>query len=198
MCNRAGPSAQLDTPPQRYFDQRVWWSAVIESHLYDLATRARSPDSSRTMQGGLGPAPTLLSIAISCDDSGGSTKRWVQDHPPGEVRILDAFVRVLRSGRSIAYEPSAIVWHIHRASYDELRPHMYGYGVGLGAYMTKYLSQRATRRDVLKRLPRSAIHMLRLWGRPSDGGGGRPSLVIAEARGLVAGPLAYRRARRAH
>ncbi len=35
------PSAQLDTPPQRYFDQRVWWSAVIESHLYDLATRAR-------------------------------------------------------------------------------------------------------------------------------------------------------------
>ena len=145
MCNRAGPFRAVGhTFRKRYFDQRVWWSAVIESHLYDLAARAgESPTLPVRCGGGSGPAPTLLSIAISCEDSGGSTKRWVQGHPPGEVRISTLSSESCDPACSIAYEPSAIVWHIHRASFDELRPHMYGYGVGLGAYMTKYLRSKS-------------------------------------------------------
>ncbi|PWW21801.1 GT2 family glycosyltransferase [Geodermatophilus normandii] len=66
---------------------------------------------------------------------------------------IDAFVRVLRAGSSIAYEPSALVWHHHRADLAGLRRQMYGYGSGLTAFATKCLLDPGTRRDVLRRVP---------------------------------------------
>ena len=48
---------------------------------------------------------------------------------------LDAFLRVVLDGRTLVYEPAAIVRHYHRRDYASLRRQAYGYGVGLGAYL---------------------------------------------------------------
>lgn len=190
------PSAQLDTVSQRYFDQRVWWSTGIEPHVFDLATRA---GESRLFPFDAGRIGTGANFAIEralIRDLGGFDEALGAGSPTRGGEDLDAFVRVLRAGRSIVYEPSAIVWHIHRAELEELRPHLFGYGEGLGAYIAKYVADPTTRWELLGRLPEAALHMVGLWGRADDGGGSRPSLIMSEVRGMAAGPLAYWKAKR--
>jgi len=49
---------------------------------------------------------------------------------------LASFAAVLEAGFKLVYEPRAIVWHFHRRGESGLRRQAYGYGVGLGAYLT--------------------------------------------------------------
>jgi GT2 family glycosyltransferase len=188
------PSAQLDTQFQRYFDQRVWWSSRVEPHVYDLAETA---GESRLFPFDAGRIGTGANFAVDrelIERIGGFDQALGAGSPTRGGEDLDAFVRVLRAGRSIVYEPSAIVWHLHRAAFEELRRQLYGFGMGLSAYVTKYLADPTTRWQLLKRIPPGVLHMLSLWGRGE--GGSHSSLVLAEARGMMAGPFAYRRARR--
>ncbi|WP_431306387.1 glycosyltransferase family 2 protein, partial [Streptomyces exfoliatus] len=48
---------------------------------------------------------------------------------------LLSFFRVLAHDRSLAYEPTAIVWHRHRRTPDGARRAGLGYGAGFGAYL---------------------------------------------------------------
>ena len=190
------PSAQLDTPFQLYFDQRVWWSSGLEPHVYDLAERTRESRLFPFDAGKIGTGANFALERALIERIGGFDETLGAGSPTRGGEDLDAFVRVLRAGRSIVYEPSAIVWHLHRASFIELRRHLYGYGMGLSAYITKYLADPATRGQLLRQVPSGVIHMLGLWGRADAEGGSHSSLVFAEARGMAAGPLAYWRASR--
>lgn len=167
------PSAQLDTPSQRRFDERVWWSSSTDPHVYDLARR---DDESRLFPFDAGTIGTGANFAIDRDlirDIGGFDEALGAESPTLGGEDLDAFVRVLRAGRSIVYEPSAIVWHIHRLAAEELRGHMYGYGVGLSAYIAKYLADPATRGDVFQRIrPAYSTSFAFGIGRPAAGRAG--------------------------
>lgn len=46
------------------------------------------------------------------------------------------FVRLLADGGRLAYEPSAVVRHVHRREISELRGQLWGYGVGFSAMLT--------------------------------------------------------------
>jgi GT2 family glycosyltransferase len=167
----------------------------MQPHVYNLAEKAHE---SRLFPFDAGTMGTGANFAIDralIERLGGFDEALGAGSPTRGGEDLDAFVRVLRAGLSIVYEPSAIVWHVHRATLEELREHMYGYGLSLTAYITKYLADPATRGELLQRVPLGMLHMLKLWRRTDAGRGGKPSLVLAEARGMVAGPLAYRRAR---
>ena len=190
------PSAQLDTPFQLYFDQRVWWSSGLEPHVYDLAESAGESPLFPFDAGKLGTGGNFALERELMKRMGGFDEGLGPGSPTGGADDLDAFVRVLRAGRSIVYEPSAIVWHLHRAAIGELRNQLFGYGMGLSAYVTKYLADPATRSQLLRRIPSGVAHMFSLWGRPDAGIGRHPSLVLAEARGMAVGPFAYWRARR--
>jgi GT2 family glycosyltransferase len=187
-------SAQLDTPFQQYFDQRVWWSSRVEPHVYDPAERAGESPLFPFDAGRLGTGANFAIDRELIDRLGGFDPALGAGSPTRGGEDLDAFVRVLRAGRTIVYEPSAIVWHLHRAAFEELRRQLYGFGVGLSAYVTKYLADPATRWQLVRRIGPGVLHMLSLWGRAE--GGSHSSLVLAEARGMMAGPFAYRRARR--
>lgn len=189
------PSAQLDTPFQQYFDQRVWWSKRVEPHVYDLAEPARESELFPFDAGRLGTGANFAIDRELVERIGGFDPALGPGAPTRGCDDMDAFVRVLRAGRTIVYEPSAIVWHLHRAAFGELHRQLYGFGMGLSAYITKYLADPATRWQLLRRIPPAVLHMLSLWGRPK-GGGDHPALILAEARGMMAGPFAYRRARR--
>jgi hypothetical protein len=106
------------------------------------------------------------------------------------------FVCVLRSGRSLVYEPSAIVWHVHRADVRDLRRQLFYYGVGLTAFLTKYLADLQTAGEIIKRLPEGVRRGSRMWSPSAIGGRAPASFVVAEALGLVTGPLAYVRGRK--
>lgn len=69
---------------------------------------------------------------------------------------LDIFYRVLRSGRTMVYEPRYAVYHEHRETLPQLRRQYWSWGLGFMAFLTK--SRRAD--PALQRKQRA---ILRWW-----------------------------------
>ncbi len=191
------PSACLDNAAQQYFDRRVSWSAALNAQVYAMESADASTPLFPFDAGSFG---TGANFAVDRDVvariggfdaalGAGTRSRGSED--------LDMFVRVLRAGGALAREPSAIVWHRHRAGVRDLRRQMSDFGVALGAYLTKQLTDRETRHDLLRRVPGGAMHMLGLWRRAGARQRGDLDLILAELWGVARGPFAYRGARRA-
>jgi GT2 family glycosyltransferase len=111
---------------------------------------------------------------------------------------LAMLVELLTSGFELAYEPSAIIQHSHRATFPELERQLYGYGIGFTAMLTALMLRNpwhavgaasvvpAWLRSL--RDPAAAKQVNRAEDYP-------PELARAEFRGMLAGPAAYLRAR---
>lgn len=110
---------------------------------------------------------------------------------------LLAFFRVVAGGRTLAYEPGAIVWHRHRRTADALKAQAFGYGAGLGAYLTGALIHEPRMRTaLLRRLPGGIRYAAtRARGRAQPGTGWSRKLALLEIGGLLYGPLGYLRSR---
>jgi glycosyltransferase involved in cell wall biosynthesis len=78
---------------------------------------------------------------------------------------LAIFLQVIMHQKVLAYEPSAIVHHLHRREYDKLRQQVYGYGVGYIAYIIHMLLLYPVLWiDLLTKIP---VDILRLTFSPS-------------------------------
>lgn len=112
---------------------------------------------------------------------------------------LEMFFRALKAGATLLYEPSAIVRHRHRATYDELKTQLTNNGVGFYAYLVRsahaYPDERIGFLQFgtwwfwywsLRRLARSVA---RPGEFPRD-------LILAELKGSITGLTRYPRARR--
>ncbi len=189
------PSARLDTPAERYFDRRVAWSSSLQPRIYDLEARRGTSPLFPFDAGALGAGANFgverdLAVRLGGFDpalGAGSPARGGED--------LDMFVRVLQAGAKLAYEPSAIVWHFHRVDMASLRSQMRGYGVGLGAYLTKQMMVSGSRSALVRGAPRGVAHMLWLWRRGDRGAASTGGMAVFEALGLAQGPLAFARGR---
>ena len=190
------PAAQLDHASQQYFDRRYSWAAHLEPRVYDLAN---GRDTSALYPYSAGIFGTGANFAVDrelLEDLGGFDEALGAGSPAGGGEDLDAFVRVLRAGRSLVYEPSAVVWHVHRPGAAAQRRQLFYYGVGLTAFLSKYVADPRTTGEILARLPEGARRLRRIWT-PAEVAGRAPApLVTAEALGMLAGPLAYYRGRR--
>ena len=110
---------------------------------------------------------------------------------------LLAFFRVAAAGHSVVYQPDALVWHQHRQHESALADQAFGYGVGLGAYLTAAIAREPRMVPLLlRRLPRGVLYALRN-SRPdaADPEAWPSRLARLERRGLLYGPVAYGRSR---
>jgi GT2 family glycosyltransferase len=111
---------------------------------------------------------------------------------------LEMFFRVLKEGGTLVYEPSAIVRHRHRRTYDELRTQLANNGIGFYAYLVRTAEAYPDERTAivrlgawwfwqwnLRRLGRSFIRPAEF---PRD-------LILAELRGCFTGLRRYARAK---
>ncbi|MBD2075736.1 glycosyltransferase [Phormidium sp. FACHB-592] len=105
----------------------------------------------------------------------------------------EMFARILMTGYQIVYDPTALSWHRHRRTWEELRRALYGYGVGVYAYWTRIL---LVERDpsmfpiALAWFHQDQLPYLvgALFKRP----GSIPlDLIVAELHGCLVGPWAY-------
>ena len=118
--------------------------------------------------------------------------------PAGGGEDLDAFLAVIAAGDQLAYEPAAVVWHLHRTDARALRRQTFGYGVGLGAFLTKTVLDRRHRIPVLARAGVGARYLLH----PRSDKNVQKSrtypwtLTALELIGIAYGPLAYGYSRR--
>jgi glycosyltransferase involved in cell wall biosynthesis len=107
---------------------------------------------------------------------------------------LAAFFHVLVSGQRLVYQPAAVVRHWHRDNDSALASQAYGYGVGLGAYLTDAVVRHpgvaiptaigAARRRQDADAARRATHHDR-------GDGWPPELSQLGRRGAMASPFSY-------
>lgn len=193
-------SASLSRPAEQYFDQRVWWSSSCEQRLFSRTRRAADSPLHPYMAGAFGTGANFAARTSALRAVGGFDECLGAGSPTRGGEDLDIFVRLLRAGWELSYEPSALVWHEHRVDDDSLRNQMYAYGLGLTAYLTKYLLARRSRTALLYRLPGALRHALVLRRR-SQLAAERATLAQrsttgVELRGMLAGPLAYIGARR--
>jgi hypothetical protein len=111
-----------------------------------------------------------------------------------------AFTQVLLGGGTIVYQPSAVTHHYHRRDVEGLHKQMVGYGAGLTAAYTSLLVKRPGLWWPLLRLAPVALRdltggdSLRVAGLRDDF---PRDLLTANRRGMLAGPRAYFRGRRA-
>lgn len=112
---------------------------------------------------------------------------------------LEMFFRVIKSGHLLVYEPRALVRHLHRRTYGELRTQLANNGIGFYAYLVRAAINWRDERSAIVRLGvwwlwywnvrRLLASFIRPRGFPRD-------LILAELKGSVAGLWRYRAARR--
>jgi GT2 family glycosyltransferase len=112
---------------------------------------------------------------------------------------LLAFFRTIVTGNSLVYQPDAIIWHHHARTAEALERQAYGYGVGLGAFLVAALANDPHMLPAfLRRVPRGVIHaVVHIRSRGEHTPGWTRKLAWTQARGLLYGPIAYLRSRRA-
>ena len=185
------PPAQLDHPAQRYFDRRFSWASRIEGDVYRLDDD-RGPSALYPYSAGLfGTGANFAVDRQLVADLGGFDEALGAGSPAGGGEELDVFVRVLRAGRPLVYEPSAIVWHVHRGEPRSSRRQLFFYGAGLTAFLTKHLLDARTAQAILGRVSPGARRMWGLWRAAAVEGGAPIRLVLTEAAGMAVGPFAY-------
>jgi glycosyltransferase involved in cell wall biosynthesis len=110
----------------------------------------------------------------------------------------EMLTRLLLRGGTVVYQPSVLVWHYHRATWQGLVDAMRGYGIGLTAYYTSLVLHDPRRLVPLARLAPAAVRDMFTTGGQGAGAAGQgfpPSLLAAKRRGMLAGPYRYVRAR---
>jgi O-antigen biosynthesis protein len=193
-------AGSLRQPAEQYFDARVWWSSSCEQRVH---TRERRQEDSQLYPYAAGAFGTGANFAARTEvlrALGGFDECLGAGSPTRGGEDLDIFVRLLLAGHALSYEPSALVWHDHRVDDASLREQMYAYGLGLTAYLTKYLIAPETRAELGRQAIRGALHTAVLMRRSRDASAnaalGDTNLAMIELRGMIAGPVAYMRARR--
>jgi len=188
-------ASELESPAQSLFEQYGSFNQGYESMLF-------SRDHN--------PAGTILYPYTAGVFGGGGNSAVRLDRFPGGLRFdrrlgpgslafgaedLDIFLRAILGGKSIRYVPSAIAWHEHRRTYQDLRWQLFTYGAGFTALLTKWsFGNVRIAFDLLRFIPRALASRLR-GGRPDETGSHRlPSeLRRLEFLGYLYGPIAYLR-----
>jgi GT2 family glycosyltransferase len=193
------PSAELATPAQSYFDRRVGWARGCTPATFDLAD---PPDDDRLFPLRVAQYGTGANFAVrkkAVVGIGGFDEGMGIGSPTGGGEDIDLFIRILLAGQILAREPSAIVWHRHRRTAEELAVQIRNYGLGLGAWATKLVLHPRTFGMVLRRLGPGIRHLRGVTVVDQmdtvDNDPGLLELNKQEVNGVVGGPFALARAR---
>ncbi|MDG4668929.1 glycosyltransferase [Mycobacterium sp. 236(2023)] len=140
------PSGELRTAAQAYFDQRVSWAGSLKPRVYSMAA---PPADQPLFPFQVGRFGTGANFAVQRDrilELGGFDEALGAGTASQGGEDLDIFFRVLAAGDVLATEPAAIVWHRHRSDNEALLKQARGYGLGLGAWLTKVVLNSEHRR----------------------------------------------------
>jgi glycosyltransferase involved in cell wall biosynthesis len=191
--------AEFDTPAQALLERYGGYGKGYQRRRFDLSRhRPREPlfpFNPGVVGSGSNVAfrrPELMTTGVYDPELGNGT-------PTRSGEDLELFLRLMRQGRTIAYEPGAIAWHAHHRDLADLQRQIYDYGVGIGALLTRTIVREPSALgEIAVRLPRGLWYLFAASSPPNrDRGPAYPrSLRLAELRGLLRGPAAYLRSRR--
>jgi GT2 family glycosyltransferase len=191
--------SNLDTQAEQIFEDFVGFPSTFAPRLFDLGENRPLEPLFPYTTGQLGAGVNLaLRTSVfrqlggfDCALGTGTEARGGED--------LALLLDVLQSGHQLAYEPAALVRHRHRSDMVALRSQVFGYGVGLGAYLTRSVVVRPSRLVGmgLKAGKGLSHHASRRQSRNGTESPFPRELKRLERWGLLYGPMAYMKARRA-
>jgi GT2 family glycosyltransferase len=200
---------ELETAAQIWFEQsgsgldRGYCPLTFERGRFRVRRRAHDDGSvlvhSLYATGELGLGSNMAFRTSVLRAAGGFDEALGTGTPTRGGEDLAILVELLASGHRLAYEPSAIVHHTHRATVEELERQIYGYGAGFTAMLTAIALRNPRHVAGLASVVPAWLRSLRDPASPKRAGRGDdfpPGLGRTELRGMLAGPFAYLRARR--
>lgn len=191
------PSGELRTPTQRYFEQRVSWSNSLTCRVFDTADPPAGSPLFPFQVGLYGTGANFALRRAAVLSMGGFDEALGVGSPTGGGEDIDMFVRVLVAKWQLVYEPAAIVWHRHRDDVPALQSQARGYGLGLGAWLTKVALDPTLRPMALRRMGRAVRHLQAISESPEVDDFEPPeSLRRTQFLGIARGPMALAAARR--
>jgi len=188
--------AELETEAQEWFERYSSFARGFKRTVFHGST------SNPFMVGNVGAGVNMALRRSVLEQVGPFDEALDAGTPTHSGGDNEMFSRILATGYNIVYDPSALTWHRHRRTREELRHTVYGYGVGVYAAWTRSLLLEGEfgvakaaiswlRHDQIPKLARSLL-------RRSEST--QLDLVLAELLGCARGPAAYlssrRRARR--
>ena len=195
--------AELETAAQVWLEDRVGINKGYEPKLFDLGANRPGGKLFPYAAGLLGSGASMAFRTEALRALGGFDPATGTGTRARGGDDLAAFFSVIAAGHTLVYQPAAILRHAFRRDID-LRAQMYGYGAGLGAFLTKVVVDRpASLLDIAWRVPFGAAHALRSRGsaRADTARALTIDLSVRERLGMLAGPAGYlieRRRRRAY
>lgn len=190
-------TAEIETAAQLYFHVRSVWGTACEPRILDLA---ENRDNSPLYPYSTGVFGSGANFAVSrpiIKEIGGFDEALGAGTPSGGGEDLNMFARIILNGNRLVYEPSAVVWHVHRASLNELSKQMRAYGTGFTAALTAivWASPRA-RRELPAKVAASVVRMFRLMSKVQSDSAVSAVPIKREIGGQLLGPLLYLKGRR--
>jgi GT2 family glycosyltransferase len=191
---------ELETGAQRLLEEFGGYAKGFDRRIWDDGEHR--PDSTLYPYtvGAFGSGANAAFRKEALEDVGGFDGTLGAGTPARGGEDIDIYVTCVQRGYRIVYEPAAIVRHAHLRAMDQVHRKIRDYGVGLGAMLTKHLFRdRSSAAALLGRLPAGAVHLLSARS-PKNAARSATyprSLIVAELEGLLYGPVAYLRSRRA-
>jgi len=190
-------TAEIDNAIQLYFHQRSAWGSVLSQRVFDLTDNRDDSPLYPYSAGIYGTGANFAMTKSALKELGPFDEALGAGSPCGGGEDLDIFMRVILAGHRLAYEPSAVVWHVHRAELSQLSRQMTAYGSGCTAALTAIVIRNP--RTLLELAARTAKGLRRIAaiGSRVQGDPALPSgLMRQEVRGMLAGPWLYLKGRR--
>jgi GT2 family glycosyltransferase len=188
-------AAALDTPAQIAADEALGWRKGFARRRFSLA---EPPPESAIFPFSPGLFGVGANMAVDAEVArrlGGFDVALGPGTRAKAGEDCDFMVRLVLAGHALAYEPSAYAWHHHRPTTAELEEQVRGYALGLGAFLTKIVLDRAARSAALRRVP-AAVRRLRQINARESAAAAPGSSPASKVTGLAGGAGAYLGARR--
>lgn len=195
------PPAYLDTPEQLMFEGAMSWGSRqgfrAAVHEFDSSTDPLHP----YRIGGFANGSNMAYRTEPFRRLGGFDEALGPGTRARGGEDLDAPIRVLAAGGRVAFEPAAIGWHADRYDDRPFHQHLYTYGLGLTAFLTKHVLDPSLRGAVLRRIPRGLPLLVKGFAEQDEVLQRAKPLTVRlrlwHLAGRLAGPVAYLRSRSA-
>jgi glycosyltransferase involved in cell wall biosynthesis len=189
---------ELETAPQAWADQFGRFGKGFARRTFDLGSNRPDSVLFPYAVGMCGSGANMAFAVAALRGIGGFDPALGAGSRGAGADDLAAFFEIINAGYTIAYEPAAIIRHMHRRDYEGLARQAAGYGTGLTAYLTKTIVDRPSRAfGLAARVPMGVWYLLgQKSPKNSAKSEGYPrQLNWMERLGMMRGPFAYLRSK---